>query len=263
MRISPATASAAPSSPTRPASRRSCASNRATSPVRSAFPRARRATTVAVRLTTPSPAIGRLAGPRAEVWLVRHPEVHADWRARAYGSLDVPLSEHGLAQAREIGAAYARLAPRAVIASPLVRARTLAECIASGAGVALELDAALRELDRGRWQGRERAELEREAPAEVAAYHDDPWNYRAHGGETDADIAARAQPVLERAVAGEPDRAAVVLVTHYNVIRVLCALALGLEPARSFALRVDPCRGILLARGSHGWSLARSNVLAP
>jgi probable phosphoglycerate mutase len=194
---------------------------------------------------------------------VRHPEVHADWRSRAYGSLDVPLSEHGLAQAREIGEAYAHVAPRAVISSPLARARTLAAHLAAAAGVALELDDALRELDRGRWQGRERAELEREAPDEVAAYYADPWNWRGHGGETDADIAARAAPVLERAAAGEPGRAPVVIVTHYNVARVLCTLALELEPARSFALRVDPGRGILLAHGEHGWSLARSNVLAP
>lgn len=194
---------------------------------------------------------------------MRHPEVHADWRSRAYGSLDVPLSERGLAQAREVGAAYARLAPRLLVSSPLSRARALAEHVAVLAGSTLELEPALRELDRGRWQGRERAELEREFPEEVRAYHEDPWHWRGHGGETDADIAARALPVLERAVDGGRGGAPAVLVTHYNVARVLCAVALGMQPARSFALRVDPGRGILLAHGEHGWSLARSNVLAP
>ncbi|MBM3976540.1 MAG: histidine phosphatase family protein [Planctomycetes bacterium] len=213
-------------------------------------------------MPTPSPATGRSGGPRAEVWLLRHPEVRADWSGRAYGNLDVPLSEQGLLAAREVGAWYGGLGCAGVVSSPLVRARTLAEAVASAAGLPLELEPALRELDRGRWQGRERAELERDESAAVRAYHADPWGFRGHAGETDADLHARAWPVLERA-ALRARAHPVVLVTHYNVARVLAAAALGIPPARSFALRLDPARGILLARSTHGWALSRANVVDP
>jgi probable phosphoglycerate mutase len=217
------------------------------------------------RVQLPSPASGRHEGPRTFVWLLRHPEVREDWRARAYGSLDAPLGDSGLEQAERVGAWYAELGPARVVASPLSRARVLAEHIAARAGRALALDERLRELDRGRWQGRRRDELESAEPDGVRAYHDDPWNWRGHGGETDADIHARAWPALSTALehAAEFGAAPLVLVTHYNVARVLCARALGIPPARSFALRLDPARGILLALSPDGWSLLRSNVLDP
>jgi broad specificity phosphatase PhoE len=60
-----------------------------------------------------------------------------------------------------------------------------------------------------------------------------------------------------------------VLATHYNVIRVLAAHLLGIEPARSFAFRVDPGRAALfedrpaLDSSPAGWVLRCSNTARP
>lgn len=212
------------------------------------------------------------AGSGARVWLVRHPEVSAEWRGRAYGDLDVPLSPESRADLPRLADALAATAPREVVSSPLSRALELARALADAAGVPLSVEPGLAEIHRGAWQGRPAAEL---PPDEVAAFYADPWSWRASGAESDADVLARAWPVLAAASA----RAAgstVVLVAHYNVIRTLCARALGVEPARSFALRLDPGRSVLLVdaaaepRGGRteappvaGWLLRHANVRDP
>lgn len=206
------------------------------------------------------PHPGRATGLR--LWCLRHAEVHESWRGRAYGDLDVPLSEEGraatLALAREFVGARVDL----VLASPLARARELGEVLAAAAGAPLEVRDGLRELHRGAWQGLPVDELNERFPEDVAAYYADPWSFAGHGGEPDEAILARALPAVDEALRRAPG-GTVVLATHYNVIRVLAARLLGLEPARSFAFRVDPGRGALFLDGPDGWYLRASNVERP
>jgi probable phosphoglycerate mutase len=203
-------------------------------------------------------------GSNAVVWLVRHGEVDERWSGRAYGGLDVPLSEHGRRDSARTAAAYARLEPARVISSPLSRARDLGQELARLAGAPLTIEAGLREIDRGHWQGLERAELLARFELEVAGFYADPWTYDGHGGETDADVLARAWPALERGLTPAVGAGRIVVMTaHYNVIRVLCARALGLEPSRSFRLRIDPLGAVRLDDAPGGFVLRRANVRDP
>ena len=196
------------------------------------------------------------------MWLLRHAEVHGDWRGIAYGNLDVPLSDEGEARTAELAVAFGAVAPALVVASPLTRARALGEALAARTGLALALEEGLAEICRGRWQGRRVEELTADPGEDVAGFYADPWGWRGHGGESDADVRARVVPVVERLL----ERAAgatVLVATHYNVIRVLAAAALGIPPERSFGLRIDLGRGLLLVDAPGGWRLLHSNVLAP
>jgi len=202
-------------------------------------------------------------GTGTRVWLVRHAEVHADWKGIAYGDLDVPLSQEGEARTREMGRDYGRLlAPDVVVSSPLARALLLGREVAAAAGVELIEDDGLREIHRGRWQGEKVEELHARHSAEVDAFYADPWGWAGHGGECDAALHARAWPVLERAVR-RAEGGTALLATHYNTIRVLAAAALGVPPPRSFALRIDTGRAALLVDSPDGWLLVRSNVHTP
>jgi alpha-ribazole phosphatase len=196
------------------------------------------------------------------VWLFRHGEVHPDWQGRAYGGEDVPLSEAGERDTRDVAAAFAAHRPQLVVASTLRRARVLGEALATSTGAPLELDAGLVEIARGRWQGMAVAELWRDHAEDVAAFYADPWGWGAHGGETDRDVLARAWPVLERAL--ERARGGTLFVAaHYNVIRVLLARALGVPPQHSFRLRVDLSAICRLRDAPQGWVLERANVRRP
>lgn len=83
----------------------------------------------------------------------------------------------------------------------------------------------------------------------------------ANDGETEAGLAARAWPVLERS----PERAQprILAVLSHDVLRVAVACALGYPLARSTALRVDPGCAVLLRDDPIGWVLRRSNMLSP
>lgn len=201
-------------------------------------------------------------GSGTTVWLFRHGEVHEDWQGKAYGGVDVPLSDAGLRDTRAVAEAFGALRPARVVASTLQRARILGEALAASTGAPLELDAGLVEIARGRWQGLKVADLWRDHADDVAAFYADPWSWGAHGGETDRDVLARAWPVLERAVrasAGET----LFVAAHYNVIRVLLARALGIRPEDSFRLRVDLSAICRLRDTPEGWVLERANVRRP
>ena len=199
------------------------------------------------------------------LWLVRHAEVDAAWRGRAYGDLDVPLSSDGILASDAMAEAFRGAAIARVYASPLERAARMGRGISAATGAPLETRSGLREIFRGTWQGRPIDEIGALFPAGVDAYYADPWSFVGHGGECDAAILARVLPVLDEALRRHPGEA-VVLATHYNVIRVLVAHLLGIPPARSFAFRVDPGRATLLedrAAGEEGWVLRCSNADRP
>ena len=212
-------------------------------------------------------------GTGAWVWLLRHGEVAEEWQGRAYGGMDVPLSPQGALDTRTAVGAFSTLPFERVLSSHLVRARTLGEGIAQGSGARLSVSPGLAEIQRGTWQGLPIADLSRDRPLELAGFYADPWNYNAHGGETDRDVLRRAWPELET---GLRSGARLVAVTcHYNVVRVLLSRMLGLEPTVSFRLRIDLSGACLLhdapprpadPRGPAdpgGWRLLRANVKGP
>lgn len=206
-------------------------------------------------------------GSGLRLWLVRHAEVAAEWQGRAYGDLDVPLSPAGEERSAAVARSLAALEPDRLVSSPLQRAHHLATTLAAASTAPWERDPRLREIHRGDWQGERVEALKSERAPEVDAFYADPWSFRGHGGESDADLHARAWPVLEEAQAslaraGRPG-GCLVLVSHYNVLRVLCARALGIEPARSFSLRVDPAHAVLLEDRPGGWTLCHANCSDP
>ncbi len=200
-------------------------------------------------------------GSGAQVWIFRHGEVAEAFQGLAYGGMDVDLSESGHGESVALAARFRGFPFRAVVASTLVRARTLGELLSKESGAPLETSPGLVEIFRGRFQGRPMKELLAQHERELAAIYDDPWNCRVHGGETDADVLARAWPVLESALTrhGGP----LAIACHYNVVRNLVAHALGLEPNASFRVRVDLTAGVLLEDAPGGWRLLRANVRSP
>lgn len=206
-------------------------------------------------------------GSGTKVWLVRHAEVHVDWQQRAYGNTDVPLSPEGEEATRAMGEAFRGRAIAGVWSSDLARAHAMGRAIAEGAGAELRLMPELREVSRGAWQGLPTAEFRARWEADVARFLSDPWQWKGHGGESDADVCARAWPVLEAARDAAVQRSGagceLVLTAHYNVIRVLVTRALGLTARKSFAFLNSPAHATLLVDAATGWELARQDVARP
>lgn len=161
---------------------------------------------------------------------VRHGESVANAEGWLSGHIDTPLTETGWAQARELGARLREQSFGRAFCSDLLRARQTAE----GLGVAFIETPALRERDLGDWSERERVTLR--SSGEMARLL--TWEGRPEGGESQADIAARAMPWF---ASQEPIEGATLIVAHGGLIRVVLGLLDGVPRSEIGRNRIENC----------------------
>jgi alpha-ribazole phosphatase len=127
----------------------------------------------------------------SELWLVRHGQTDWNLAGRYQGQADVPLNETGLAQARALADSLTGTVFKALYCSDLARARQTAEILGERLGLAPRIDARLREIDQGEWEGLAFSEIVSHYANVMDARSQDPVNQRAPGGESVAEVAAR------------------------------------------------------------------------
>lgn len=171
------------------------------------------------------------------LYLVRHAATAAWAAGRCCGRTDVPLSAEGRRDAERLAAAFADIGVAAVYASPLRRAVATAEPIAAAAGRPVTTSAGLAEVDFGAFEGRTFDEIARAEPELYARWMSAPAAVRFPGGETFADVRARAVAAAD-AIARRHPAAVVVAVAHGGPVRALLGAALGLPDDEVFRLDV-------------------------
>jgi broad specificity phosphatase PhoE len=154
------------------------------------------------------------------IYLARHGETAWSLSGQHTGRTDLPLTERGRRNARQLGERLKNLKFAKVFTSPLQRAART--CDLAGFKAAAEADQNLFEWDYGQYEGRRSAEIRAERPDW------DLFRDGCPGGEFPADIGARADAVIKRVRAIEGD---VLLFSSGHLLRVLAARWLGLEPA--------------------------------
>jgi probable phosphoglycerate mutase len=153
------------------------------------------------------------------VCLVRHGETAWTLSGQHTGRTDIPLTARGEADARAVPARLAGLAFGAVFTSPLQRARRT--CELAGYGPVSTVDDDLAEWDYGEYEGVRTSEIHERRPSWTAFEDGCP------GGESSADVGARADRVIARARAAAGN---VLLFGHRDLFRVLAARWIGLPP---------------------------------
>lgn len=173
-----------------------------------------------------------------QLHLIRHPRPAVE-PGVCYGQTDLGLAE----SAAEVAARLRPLLPEsfALHASPLARARLLAEALGTP-----RLDDRLKEIHFGEWEGRSFAQI----GSAIDDWAADPMGFRAPGGESAREMAARALAWLGEEIADRPrfpeesldstsDRAlpeVVVVVAHGGPLRAIAGHLLGLPPERWLGL---------------------------
>jgi probable phosphoglycerate mutase len=154
------------------------------------------------------------------IYLARHGETAWSLTGQHTGRTDLPLTERGQRNARQLGERLKNLKFAKVLTSPLQRAART--CDLAGFKAAAEVAPNLLEWSYGQYEGRRSAEIRAERPDW------DLFRDGCPGGESPADVGARADAVVQRvrAVAGD-----VLLFSSGHLLRVLAARWLGLEPA--------------------------------
>jgi broad specificity phosphatase PhoE len=165
------------------------------------------------------------------IFLARHGETEWNRVGRWQGNTDIPLSDVGRAQARNLAE---RLRPRGIteiFASDLSRARETAEIVAETLGVTrVRLDPRLRERGFGCFEGLTREECEERHPEVWARYLADRRTVPT-GAEPQEQVVARVVAALT-AVATSADLAShVLVVSHGAAIRSFVHKITGIAPA--------------------------------
>jgi probable phosphoglycerate mutase len=160
--------------------------------------------------------------------LLRHGQTDYSLANRFCGSTDAPLNSTGLAMAEALGARYGSAGLAAIYASPMLRTRQTAAPTATAAGLEVHTDDGLREIAYGEWEGRPEAEVEQADPERFAAWAQHPGRVSPPGGESGADIAARAMPAIER-IRAQHGNGNVLVVSHKATLRVILCSLLGID----------------------------------
>lgn len=161
------------------------------------------------------------------IYLVRHGETAWSLSGQHTGRTDLPLTESGERNARQLEERLRGLTFARVFTSPLQRATRT--CELAGFKSSAEADADLLEWDYGQYEGRRSAEIRADRT---------DWNlFRdgCPGGESPGQVGTRADNVVKRVRAIEGN---VLLFSSGHLLRVLAArwLGLGVETARYLAL---------------------------
>jgi broad specificity phosphatase PhoE len=191
---------------------------------------------------------GHGGGTEHPIMLVRHAETEWSLDGRHTGLTDIPLTDHG----REVAATLAgRLADRnfaLVLVSPFRRA--LETCELCGLGAQAQEAPDLHEWNYGDYEGITTPQIYEQRPDWNL------WRDGCPGGESAADVGARADRVIAEARAADGP---VALFSHGHMLRVLGARWIGLDPAQGARLGLSTAAICLLDHERGTPILARWN----
>ncbi|MFD3539695.1 histidine phosphatase family protein [Streptomyces sp. NPDC058662] len=168
------------------------------------------------------------------ILLARHGQTAWSLLGKHTGRTDVPLLEEGRRGAKLLGERLARdpwrnLPGTEVRTSPLVRAGE--SCDLAGFGVRAQPWDALMEWDYGDYEGMTPAEIQAVRPGWLI------WRDGVPGGESVAEVSARADEVVAWARSAERD---VLVFAHGHILRTLAARWLGFDASFGARIRLEP-----------------------
>jgi alpha-ribazole phosphatase len=150
--------------------------------------------------------------------LLRHGETAGG--TRYWGRRDVALSSKGWQQMRTAAAGRSW---DLIVSSPLRRCAAFAEAFAQEIGVSCHLEADLREMSFGAWEGYSVDKLMQRDPKRLRLFWSDPSVHTPPGGEPLAELHARVIAACQRLL-NLSERRHILIVTHGGPIRVLKAM---------------------------------------
>ncbi len=168
--------------------------------------------------------------PEPRLFAVRHGKTEWSENGRHTSRTDLPLLPAGVQRAKGLARTISPDDFELVLCSPLLRARQTAE-LAGFAIERTEICDDLHEWDYGDYEGLTSPQIHEQDPDWSL------WTDGAPGGESPAQVAARADRVIERAIKARGD---VIAFAHGHILRVLGARWIGLGADGGRLLMLDP-----------------------
>ncbi len=176
--------------------------------------------------------------PSLRIFLIRHGETEWSLSGRHTGRTDIALTARGEQMARALAPGLADVSFSAVLTSPRRRAQDT--CALAGLGALAQIEPDLAEWDYGDDEGRRSSEIAVDRPDW------DIWRDGCPGGETPAQVAARADRLVQR-LRGLSGNIAIfshghfgrALATRWIQLPISAGRSLILEPATLSLLGID------------------------
>lgn len=174
-----------------------------------------------------------------EIILARHGETEWNVSEVFRGRIDIELNQTGIKQAELLAEYLSDLKLDAIYSSPLKRALTTAEMIASYHKLDVEITPGLIDFDYGKWQGLPHQEVKDKYKELYAQWIRNPHQVKIPAGESLDEVRKRAIGVIDNVIAKY--EGTVVLVSHRVVNKVLICALLGLDNSHFWNIRQDTC----------------------
>lgn len=170
--------------------------------------------------------------------LIRHGQTTWNVEHRLPGQLPgVELTDTGRQQAARLADVLTVLPISAIISSPLERASETAEILAKGRDLSVQLEPELADTDVGKWAGQVIEQLSKNDSA-WKEYVKDP-TVAPEGIETFPQVQQRVVAAVERWCKQDNIGAYPVFIAHADVIKLLLAHYIGLDPACVGSMLID------------------------
>ena len=163
-----------------------------------------------------------------EVFLIRHGETEWSLSGQHTGSTDIPLTDHGEAEARLLTPVLADRDFSLVLCSPLQRARRT--CELAGLGEQASIDPDLAEWNYGSYEGLTPSVIRGQNPGWLVFRDGCP------DGESPAEVGERVDRVIRRV---RENGGRVALFAHGHVFRVFVARWIELSPSHGTHFLLD------------------------
>ena len=193
--------------------------------------------------------------------LIRHGRTQANVDGILAGRTPgVVLDEHGIASVKELGQRLSPVPVAQVVSSPLERTQQTS-LHAFAAHIPLTTDERLSECDYGSWQGRSLADLAKENLWKVVQQN--PQDMVFPDGESMQEMSNRAVAAVrewDAKLSDEHGKDVIwAAVSHGDIIKAICADALGMSLNQFQRIMVDPASISVIQYGEHGSSIAKLN----
>lgn len=192
--------------------------------------------------------------------LIRHGRTPANVDGILAGrSPGVELDDVGRKTAYELGDRLGKVPVVQVISSPLERTQQTASLALSS--VPVEVDERLIECDYGQWQGRKLSDLATEDLWQVV--QERPAEVTFPSGESMTSMAQRAVECIrewDAKLSAEHGSDVVwAAISHGDVIKAICADALGMDLNDFQRIMIDPCSVSVIRYGESGSAVSKLN----
>jgi broad specificity phosphatase PhoE len=134
------------------------------------------------------------------ILLIRPGLTELDEQGRIVGTLDVPLSEKGMDESRQMADQIRELDLNIIYVAPTLAAKETSRLVTEDRNVKIRTEDDLRNLDHGLWQGKPIEELRTNHPKLVRKWEEFPESVCPPFGEPIEDVIPRVEKLLMRIV---------------------------------------------------------------